>query len=290
MEIMKTKSLILLPIFLIAIGLFFVFGCGQGKDDITDLTEKGRTALDEGEFIKAVNIFREALNQKPSDRDLLFLMGTAYKKLDMFDSALVYFNRGKILYDNDREFNEELVELCPMFGDFGGAINAIAKLVLLGDNEQMYWYRLAELYYYDRQLTMAVKYYQLLIDENPQRASIYLKLAHTLSELKKYDEAIKVLHQCLDSIGPTPEAWANLGLNHMSLNQLDDAEAAFRSSLALDSDNTLIWINLANLLSSRNSKENKKEALSIYRRYQEQVPPAYKVDSLIAALEAELGE
>jgi tetratricopeptide (TPR) repeat protein len=280
----------LLGIFLIAVGLFFVFGCGQGKDDTADSTEKGRTALDKGEFIEAVNIFREALNQKPSDRDLLFLMGTAYKKLDMFDSAIVYFKRGKILYDHDREFNEELVELCPMFGDFSGAINAIATLVLLGDNEQMYWYRLAELYYYDRQLTMAVKYYKLLIDENPQRASVYLKLSHTLSELKKYDEAIKVLHQCLDSIGSTPEAWANLGLNYMSTNQIDDAEAAFRSSLALDSDNTLIWINLANLLSSQDNKEKKKEALSIYRRYQGQVPPAYKVDSLIAALEAELGE
>jgi tetratricopeptide (TPR) repeat protein len=290
MEIMTIRGLTLLGIFLVAIGLFFMFGCGQGKNDTTDLTAKGRAALEDGEFIKAVNIFREALDQKPSDRDLLFLMGTAFKKLDMFDSAIVYFKRGKILYNHDRDINEELVELCPLFGDYGGALSAIATLVLLGDNERMYWYRLAELYYYDRQLTMAVKYYKLLIDEDPQRASIYLKLSHTLSELGKYDEAVEVLHQCIDSIGPTPEAWANLGLNYLSLNRFDDAEVAFRSSLALDSDNVPVWVNLANLLSSTINREKKKEALSIYRRYREQIPPAYKADSLISTLEAELGE
>jgi len=277
--------------FLIAliILVMYVGGCGDDTKTTETIFKDGREAMNDGDFVKAINIFRDGLTTDPSNRDFLLQTGIAFKKLDIFDSSIVYFRRGNILYGSDRDFNKNLVDLCPLFGDYSGAITAIATLVRLGDNERMYWYQLAELYYLNRELTMAIKYYKLLIDENPERASIYMKLANSYSELEKYRDAVSVLNNLIKNLGPTTEVYANLGLNYVALKDNQKAEDAFRNSLAIKSGNVPVWINLANILSSSTDRYKRIEALEIFREYRNQVPLAYRLDSIIPALEQELG-
>ncbi len=240
--------------------------------------------------MQAINICREGLKSKPSDRDFLYYLGVSYAKLDLYDSAMIYIRRAKVLYPRDREINKQLVQLCPMFQDFDCALRAIAVLIMTGDNEKMYWPQLAEYNYRVENLIIAVKYYKLALADNPDIPNYYLYLSITLGQLGKLEEAIDYLNRSIDRFGPTEESYANMGTLYINLRQLDKAEENFRSSLALNPDNISIWINLANILTMSGDREKKLEGLEIYKKYRAQTPEMYNLDSLIPALETELGQ
>jgi len=271
-------------------GLAMFAGCGGETDDPDSLKRAGEAALESGNFNRAINIFKEALNKKPSDRDLLYNLGLSFKRFDMPDSALGYFRRARILYPRDRAVNRELMELCPLFGDYDCAIYAIAMLVATGDNEKIYWGRLAEFYYQTEELPMAVKYYKLILDDTPDNRKYYLYLSGTLSQLGRPAESNEVINNFVDRFGPSAEAYANIAINYINLKEIDKAEEYFRKSVAVNPDNVPIWINLANVLSEHDSRAKKQEALEIYKTFESQVPKMYRLDSLIPALEAELGQ
>jgi len=273
---------------LLIIGALIIFaGCSGEKGNVEEFKRNGDIAFRAGDINRAINLFREGLEIKPSDRDLLFNTGICFKRLDMLDSALVYFRRAKVLYRHDRQVNQELVHLCPIFGDYDCGINAIATLVALGDNEKIYWSRLAELYYRKGEMAMAAKYYKLMIADNPDNQQTYLLLATTLAQMGKTDESNAFLQAAIDRFGPSQEAYTNMAVNYITKKDMKKAEEYFRKSLALKPDNVPVWINLANVLSSTDSRAKKLEALEIYKKYREQTPAIYNLDSLIPALEQE---
>lgn len=264
-------------------------GCGEKTSDAGQLKLEGLKALDAGDYSKAINIFREALKMQPSDRDLLYNLGLSYKKFDLYDSAYVYFRRAKVLNVRDREINKEIIDMAPAFGDYTDAINAIAVMVATGDNEKMYWPRLAELYYRNEDMFMAVKYCKLIIDDDPENRDYYLYLSRSLSQLGKFGESNETLMEALKRFGPSSEGYANIAVNYVALDNLDKAEENFRKSININPDNISSWINLARILAEQDSRAKKEEALEIFKKYREQTPPTYLLDSLIPALEAELG-
>ncbi len=283
----KLTNIFLPTVILICV---FIIGCGGDETGTNNLKQAGLEALESGRFMKAVEIFRSALKEKPSDRDFLYYLGISYKRLDMFDSAVVYFQRARVLYKRDREINQELVELCPLFGDYQCAIDAVAVLVATGDNEKMYWALLADLYYRNKEKQMAVNYYKLVLNENPEQKNTYILLSGTLTEIGKFQESNDFLELYLEKFSPAPEIYANMAMNYLSLEQFDKAEEYFRASLALQPENVPIWINLAHVLTIGDNKAKKSEALEIYRKYYEQTPKFYNLDSIITALEEELSQ
>lgn len=287
---MKTALVRFLLFWAALLCLVFAAQCGKETKDTDALFQAGRQALDSGDFGTAINLFREAVEQKPSDKDLLYYLALSYKRFDLIDSAYYYFRRARVYSPRDRDINKELVELCPIYGDYDCAINAIAVMVMTGDNEKMYWPVLAELYLRRDDADMAVKYYQLLIDDDPDNKTYYLPLAAILSRMGRFEQSNQVLLTADKRLGPSPEVFTNIAVNYINLNKLNEAEEFFRKSLAVRPDNIPVWINLAQLLSGRDDLARKREALEIFRRYQAETPPAYNLDSIITALEAELGE
>jgi tetratricopeptide (TPR) repeat protein len=287
---MKAARVKLLLFSMVLFSLVFATQCGEETKDTDALFQAGRQALDSGDFNAAINLFRQAVEQKPSDKDLLYYLALSYKRFDLIDSAYYYFRRARVYGPRDRDINKELVELCPVYGDYDCAVSAIAVMVMTGDNEKMYWPVLAELYLRKNDADMAVKYYKLLIDDDPDNKSYYLPLAAILSQTRQFEQSNQVLLAANKRLGPSPEAFANIAVNYINLERPDKAEEFFRKSLALDPDNIPIWINLAQVLTTGNDLARKREALEIFKRYQAETPAAYKLDSVITALESELGE
>ena len=59
--------------------------------------------------------------------------------------------------------------------------------------------------------------------------------------------------------------------------------------MSLNSENVPTWINLANVLTTMNDRNKKLEALEIYKTYKDQTPAFYNLDSVITALQTQLG-
>jgi tetratricopeptide (TPR) repeat protein len=286
MDSTKVKNcLALLALFF---GLLLLAGCGRSAKDFDSLKASGEQAFGKGDYNLAINKLQQAYRIKPSDRDILFLLGTAFKKVDRYDSAYSYFKRARLLYATDRPINKEILELAPTFNDIDGALNAIAVLIATGDNEKMYWPLLAELNYRREDLQTAAKYFKLLIADNPNDKTYYLYLSNTLAQLGDFQQSNGVLFKTIENFGPSAEAYANIAVNYLNKKDFAAAEEYFRKSLDIDPPNIPIWIDLANVLSEQKDIAKKKEALAIYKKYQEQAPKGFKIDSLIPALETEL--
>jgi tetratricopeptide (TPR) repeat protein len=286
----KTEIFKELRYLLILSAMIIIGGCGEAARDTNMLKQQGAAAFKSKNFTQAINLCREGLKAKPSDRDFLYYLGVSYAKLDLYDSAMIYIRRAKVLYPHDRDINRQLVQLCPKFQDFDCALRAIAVLIMTGDNEKMYWPQLAEYNYRNDELLLAVKYYKLALADNPDIPNYYLYLSVVLGQLGKLEEAINYLNRSIDRFGPSEESYANMGTMYINLRRFDKAEECFRSSLALNPDNISIWINLANILTTFDNREKKLEGLEIYKKYRAQTPEMYNLDSLIPALEKELGQ
>jgi tetratricopeptide (TPR) repeat protein len=287
---MKEKTTLAAIYLTILIALLLGSGCG-GEGNLSPkekALKAGRAAIEYKNYSEAINIFKSALKDKPSDRDLLYYTGYSFARLDLIDSALIYMRKAKVLNPRDRDINKQLVILCPLRGDYECALNAVATLVATGDNERMYWRTLAELYYRTENKPLAIKYYKLLIADNPDMANEYLSLSRTLAELGKFDESNEVLAKSTKRFGPTLENMANLAVNYVNMKMLDSAEVYFRKAVAIDPDNVPVWVNLANVLERQGSRPKKVEALELYKKYYSRTPKIYNLDSLIPALEAEL--
>ncbi len=281
---------ILIPLAITAFlfGFLSLMGCGNKAKDFDSLKSSGEQALGAGDYNRAINQLRLAFRIRPSDRDILFLLGTGYKKVEQYDSAYSYFKRAKLLYANDRPINKEILDLAPGLNDINGALNAIAVLIATGDNEKMYWPLLAELNYRREDLQTAAKYFQLLIADNPNDKTYYLYLSNTFAQLGDFEGSNRVLFKAVETFGPSAEAYANMAINYLSMKDMAAGETYFRKSVEIDPNNVPIWINLANVLSEQKDPAKKKEALAIYMKYKDQTPKGFKLDSLIPALEAEL--
>jgi len=269
--------------------ILLLSACGdKSSDDIGGLKRRGLTALEEQRFNDALNSFRAALRQQPSDRDLLYYAGLSFRKMDMPDSAVSYFGRARVLFPRDREINRQLLELCPMLDNYNCALQAIATLISTGDNERMYWPQLADLNYLNGEMSLAVRYYRLLLADDNTHIKYYMNLWQALMELGKPLEAVKVLEEALDRFGPSISLLGNLAVNYIRLNNFYKAENYLRQGLEIAPNSVPAWINLAHVLTEFDDRDKKEEALEIYKKYREAAPPMYNLDSIITALEEEL--
>lgn len=278
---------------IISITTLFLFllliGCSNGSKDFVSLRQDGEKALGSGDYDGALEILRQAYHMNPSDRDILFYLGTVFRKLEQNDSSVAYFKRARILYPKDRDINRELLGVCRMTNDYDGAIRAIASLIATGDNEQTFWPMLAELYYMKKDVQGSLRYYKLLLEENPGEKNYYIQTSGIMAQLGQFQDANQILQKAIDKFGANPESYANMAINFLSLKDIAKGEEFFRKSLEIGPGNIPIWINLANVLSEQKDIVKRREALAIYKKYQKQTPEAFGVDSLIDVLEKEIG-
>jgi tetratricopeptide (TPR) repeat protein len=135
---------------------------------------------------------------------------------------------------------------------------------------------------------MAAKYFRLLLADKPDEPDYYMYLANSLAIMREFSEANDILKKGLERFGPSAEVYVNIGVNYINLDNYPEAEKYIRKALDISPGHIPTLINLANVLSSQNSREKKLEALEIYKGARDLTPEAFKVDSLIEVLQTEL--
>ncbi len=280
----------MIKVFAIAatIALCCLTGCGEKSGDFDSLAKDGLAAYEKADYNEAINLLGRALHLKPSDRDALYNISMAFERVNLVDSALAYLHRAEVLYPTDYEVNKELFRLCTQIKDYECALSAVRMMIANGDNEMMFWIPLADLNYFLGKYNLAMKYYKLLINDNPREGRYRWNLSECLARLQHPDEAVAVLKKAIEDLGDSPVVFSQIAINYVTMKEYDQAEIYYRKAIKFDPKNVSLWINLAHCLQDQNSKEKKEEALAIYKLYMIDTPEVFKIDSLIKALEKEL--
>lgn len=277
--------LILLPLS----AALLILACASEPETFDERLKAGEHAFVSGDYFKARGYLLQALNEKPSDRGLLYLLGLTYSRELMYDSAAFYLGRANTLYPDDREINLGLYDAALNVEDWESARAALRVLVETGDPVESHLETLAELSLQMEDLPWAHYYYGQLLEREQDNPNRWIQVANTAADMGSLFVALELLDSAVEKFGPNETFLSNKGIYYAVLKRYPESEDIFRALILSDSTAIAYRINLASALASQDEPQKKREALELYRLAQDVLGADARMDSLIEVLEAEIG-
>ena len=256
----------------------------------------GSIALKEEQNEEAIRRFQGALAQDPEHKPSLHGLATAYRRTGRAEEALVGFRRLLELSGQDSKATIAIADLEVEQGNLEAARSALEQanednapalvanklgevLVLLGDtqagrrhfeealerNDELIqpWFNLAVLYEDARDAARAAQHYKRTIELAPTHYKAQFNLGRLHLSQGKTAEGLAQLRAALES---NPEfAVGHFFLGKALMDQGQDLEAAehwTRKGLALDADEALGWMVLADVLNRQGRTEEANQAVA----------------------------
>ena len=186
--------------------------------------------------------------------------------------AKAYVLRAQIVEDNERKLAdfEAAAKADPSNAEAGQALAVL--YIQKGDNEK------------------AVATLKGLLERDADNPRLMLVLAEALTDLKKYDEALKV---CDDLIKQAPQQTMGFNLRARVKVMKDDVEGAIKDlneALAINENDPQALLMRSNLLASQGKDDLAKADVDKLRRIAPDLPQAILLNSMIAAGKKRWGE
>lgn len=267
-----------------------MISCAGEPETFEELVKAGGRSFVDGDYFKARGYLSGALKQKPSDRQVLYLLGLTYSRELMYDSAAFYLGRADILYPGDREINTALYEATINCEDFKAARNALRTLIATGDPIDNHLETLAKLSLEIEDISFAHHYYLQLLEREPDNPNRYVQVGNTAADLGSLSVAIEIVDSAIEKFGPNESFLANKGTYLAAQRKYSEAEPIFRSLLADDTAVVAYQLNLASVLAAQDKRAKRQEALKLFREVRATLGAHRLVDSTIQVLEAEFGK
>ena len=238
--------------------------CGAAHEAVEKATEEGVAAFEEGEYEKALKLFKSVVKKNPFSAFALRDAGHAAFHLQDFTAALDYYEKALKIHPNllDVHFNIGLIHMKrghvndAMFS-FMETLHLIHPLTpgsfylglfhtadSLSTQCRM---NLGTLFKERGELEKAMEQYQFVIDANPRNFVALGSLGECLMALERYDEAIKIYRKAL-KILPEGEERLNiqndLGICYFKKGELEKAITEFKAVLKMNPDHVNAIYNL----------------------------------------------
>ncbi len=272
-----------LRLFLGGLLLFVLMtACGGGPDSVADLKQKGIDAFVQGDYAQAREYLQRGLQRAPSDRDLLYFTGAAFKRDFRYDSALVYLNRAAVLHQGDREVAKQRLEVAMALELWDIALSCTRTLIDTGDPPEQHYLTQAQLWRNEGWPINEYLFLKLYLDSHPEDSMQYIPFANVAVTVDSLEVGQRYLDTAIARFGDRPILLAAKAVLYGAGGQYNRAERILRRLVAEDTASVDLRINLANMLSQQINLQKQQEALRLYESVQSLVTGAYPVDSLIA--------
>ena len=283
---MKQLRYLTLIALIVVLAQFPLAGCSGDSAGDGDYQKLGMKAFSDGNYPKAREYLRKALEKRPSDKDLLYFTGLAYQRDFVLDSAFYFIKRTSLLYPDDKEVLEQLYAVASMVGEYNDARKALMDLIAKGDPLEKHLENLVDMLY--KSGSIANLYYYLVKwyrEYGLEDQSRFRLLASYAAKVDSFEVANEVLDSAVKRWGDSDDF--ELVRSEILFNEgkMADAEKILRALVAKYPDNLDFKTNLANCLSNQNKIPKIDEALDIMKSIRAQVSDRAKIDSVITQME-----
>jgi tetratricopeptide (TPR) repeat protein len=230
--------------------------------------EDGDFFLQNGNFQKAVECYRQAVEALPDYHEAYYAMAKAYEGLGQQDKVTQCMNKARELESGDTNDQKPREELSPSPVTPQRPVTR-HEIELPGEAGKLI--DQGEIYEQKGELQEALKYYQQAAQEYPNCALAYLRqgqvyvkkkyiskayfitkraqllepknpeILHTLGVIRTYQhdypDAVKFIRQSLDIKPGTAVVYIDLGDAYMRMGKLQEAVECFRKAVELAPDN-----------------------------------------------------
>jgi tetratricopeptide (TPR) repeat protein len=230
--------------------------------------EEGDFFLQEGNFQKAVECYRQAAEAMPDYHEAYYAMAKAYEGLGQQDNVTRCMNKARELEINEPKDQKPRAEVSP--GPVTSQRPVKQHKIELPVEAEVFVEK-GEIHEHKGELQEALKYYQRAAKEDPKCALAYLRqgqvyvkkkyiskawfltkraqllepknpeILHTLGVIRgyqhEYADAVKFIRQSLDIKPGSAVVYVDLGNAYMRMDKLREALECFRKAVELDPGN-----------------------------------------------------
>lgn len=188
----------------------------------------------EGNILKARNLYRKVLKINPRQPDALHLLGLVYHQKGQFENAVKSIKKSIDVAPGSSEAYSNLgLALCAL-GRFDEATKCYHQAIAINPNNFSAYNNLGTTFYDLGLFQDAVESIRRAIDLNPDFSLAHNSLGKALHEQGLLDEALTCFRKSLALDPNVPEVHNNLGTVLHDQKKLNEAVDCFRAALALD--------------------------------------------------------
>jgi tetratricopeptide (TPR) repeat protein len=264
-------------------------GC-TGPQTFDELMTESRSAVANQEYEKAREYLGRAIQLQPSNREASYLLGFAYHRDLIFDSAMFYYRRVTIFSPDDREANLMLQEVARASLEWDIAIDAIKSLIRTGDDESLWLADMVDLHTVANRAPGLYYYGTKLLAIDSSDPELYIKVGTAMIVLDSLDQAVALMDRAIARFGETEELSSRRATFAAMAGQLPMAEEQFRELVEMFPGTTEHTFGLAKVLSIQKERTKKQEALDLLESIHFTEHDPAEIDSMITSLKEQLGK
>jgi tetratricopeptide (TPR) repeat protein len=187
-----------------------------------------------GQPAAAVKIFQQLVAEGLRDLDLHARLGRLLIRAGDFDGAEVVFRRAIEIEFAASDFPRALADVLDAKGQSGEAAEIVQRLVAQRPDDAQLTSRLGRLLIRQGDLRAAEAILRRALELDPTASAPRCDLADVLDAQKRSDDALALLRPLVTEGSRDAQLHARFGRLLLRRGELDDAEAAFRTAIAID--------------------------------------------------------
>lgn len=220
-----------------------------------DLIEEGKTYYNNGEYDKAIEIFKKAVELYPNDDDNYYWLGRSYYQNEQYEEAINSLLKAIQLVPNSPEYWAMLGISYGINGQIEEAIKSLLKAAELNPDDSSNWYNLGYAYINNEQYQESIEPLLKATELNPDDRESWCFLGNSYLALKDNNNAVYSFERAIEINPNYSDAWNNYGVALQRLNRIDEAISAYSKALEIDPNNETAKNNLQILQSSNKGGE-----------------------------------
>ncbi|MGE0722885.1 MAG: tetratricopeptide repeat protein [Alphaproteobacteria bacterium] len=240
-----------------------------------------------GRSPRAIVAFRETLRFRPDDPAAFNGIGIIWASLGYNDRAIAAFESALSRRPGYAEAHYNLAKVLSTVGREPLALAALREALRLRPSYLAARKELADKLTARKAFDEALEHRRFLAEAHPDDGPSQELYAALLSRIGRHEESIARYRRTLELTPESIGAWIGLGVAHIRMNQIEQAEAPLEKARALAPEVAPVYQNLG-LIQERRGKP--ADAIALYRRCHELDPKATEGVAGIGMCKLKLGD
>ena len=240
---------------------------------------KGFYAIQIKNYPKAIDLYKNAIEEAPGFAPLYCVLGDIYLSTGYFEDAITEYKMAIWLDPFNIAAYRHLCRAYEEQGDYNQAIEIYNKLISMAPNMPDLYSNLANIYYIKGEFDLAISNYQTAITLNPNRSwtsVIAQTMGFVYQENKSDPDAAISAYQTAYVLTPEDiDIYVNLGSAFYDKEDYPNALAVYRQALELQPHNPKIHCNLGFLYWGKADTEEAIKSYELAIKYNENYDIAY---------------
>lgn len=247
---------------------------GWKNEKVEELIKKASEMIDQKQYSSSITLLEESLKNNENNVELLYLLGTAYRKSLMFEEAINVFNKLLSIDPNNKKALLGLADSWRGLKNWEKALEVWNKYIQLEPKDSLVITRMGDAYRKLKNYQKAEECYIKAIELNSKNKFALMGIGDMFYKLEEFDKALIYWEKLIEIRPNTLNVLTMIGNIYRRKRFFSKAVAYYQRALGVDYENFYALYGIADALRGMGQF---KESLKYWIRLAEKYPDNPKI-------------